>query len=606
MAKDRRRGRTPRPTTAASPQTVMASPIGAVELIALYKAADYAGVIAAASRAHADHQDALFWNVVASAHWSMGNFEAAAAACRRSLSADPANSEVRVNLALALAELGYYADAIEASLAAIVQAPTSAAAHNALGLAFHRNDRVEAAIEAYTNALILDPEASAAHKNLGLLLLQRGNFEDGLDHYEWRNRAADLVAPSFDVPLWTGREDLAGKTLFLYHEQGLGDTIQFIRYAELAVARGARVAVSVQDALVPLFDGAMPGVSILPSQRAPASIDYYSPLLSLPRAFATRVDTIPGSVPYIVADPARIDKWRRRLGSEGFRIGICWQGSDGTVDRGRSVPLAQFAPLARIEGARLISLHKGHGEAQLAALPAGMNVEIPGPDFDADGAFLDSAAIMKTCDLVITSDTAIAHLAGALGVPVWVAVKRYPDWRWLLDRTDSPWYPTMRLYRQQLAGDWTGVFARIEADLRSEVARADKDSAAAIPLAPASWGDMCDRLSILELKLSRIADPAALDNIRREHRFLCRQLIAMPSGADEDRSIRHALASVNRDLWEIEDALREHERRGDFGDQFVTLARSVYHLNDERARLKRTLNVQAGSALFEEKSYAGA
>ncbi len=183
------------------------------------------------------------------------------------------------------------------------------------------------------------------------------------------------------------------------------------------------------------------------------------PLLSLPLACATTVDTIPGDVPYLGAEPERVERWRRRLGDDGPRIGICWQGNRSLVDVGRSFPLAALAVLARRPGTRLVSLQKGPGVDQLAALPDGMTVESLGEDFDSGpDAFLDSAAVMQSLDLVITSDTAVAHLAGALARPVWVALKQVPDWRWLLGRSTSPWYPTMTLFRQKQRGDWAGVF----------------------------------------------------------------------------------------------------------------------------------------------------
>jgi hypothetical protein len=189
-------------------------------------------------------------------------------------------------------------------------------------------------------------------------------------------------------------------------------------------------------------------------------------LLSLPLAFRTELATIPDRVPYLATEGDRVERWSQVIGHDEFRIGVCWQGSTTKADVGRSFPIARFGGVARLPGVRLISLHKGAGEDQLASLPEGMTVETLGADFDAGpDAFLDTAAAMQCCDLVITSDTAIAHLAGALARPVWVALKRVPDWRWMLDRIDSPWYPTMRLFRQQTAGDWPGVFAEIEREL---------------------------------------------------------------------------------------------------------------------------------------------
>jgi ADP-heptose:LPS heptosyltransferase len=197
--------------------------------------------------------------------------------------------------------------------------------------------------------------------------------------------------------------------------------------------------------------------------------DYQIPLLNMPRACGTRLDNIPWPGAYLSAEPDRVARWRERIGDDGLKVGICWQGNpNAPSDIGRSFPVRLFANVAKLAGVRLIALQKGAGLEQLDDLPAGMTVERPSPPFD-DGAaaFLDTAAVIANLDIVVTSDTAVAHLAGALGCPAMVALKYVPDWRWLLDRDDTPWYPTMQLIRQRNHGDWAGVFARIEARLRS-------------------------------------------------------------------------------------------------------------------------------------------
>jgi hypothetical protein len=272
---------------------------------------------------------------------------------------------------------------------------------------------------------------------------------------------------SYPQPAWTGKESLDGKILFIYPEQGLGDTIQFCRYAELAEARGAKVILSVQDPLVRLMRQLGPTIGIVGQDAAPPDFDYHVALMSLPWAFRTDWNTFPARIPYLRAEPERVGKWRRIIGNGGFKVGICWQGNRrGQVDAGRSFPVRQFECLAGLPGVRLISLQKNDGAGQLLDLPAGMTVETLGDDFDSGGdAFVDTAAAMENLDLVITSDTAIAHLAGALGRPTWIALKHVGDWRWFLDRSDSPWYPTVRLFRQSQRGDWAGVFSEIERQL---------------------------------------------------------------------------------------------------------------------------------------------
>jgi hypothetical protein len=219
--------------------------------------------------------------------------------------------------------------------------------------------------------------------------------------------------------------------------------------------------------LVRLLQNLGPGITTIGLSDAPPEFDYQTALMSLPLAFATGGDCAV-QIPYLRAESDRVDKWRTRIGEQGSRIGICWQGNrQSKVDAGRSFPLRHFESIAAIPGVRLISLQKNDGLEQLSDLPQGMIVETPGGDFDAGShAFVDTAALMMSLDLVITSDTAIAHLAGALGRPVWVVLQHIPEWRWLLDRSDCPWYPTMRLFRQGRRGDWPGVLADVAAALR--------------------------------------------------------------------------------------------------------------------------------------------
>jgi hypothetical protein len=239
----------------------------------------------------------------------------------------------------------------------------------------------------------------------------------------------------------------------------------------MLVKVGARVLFAPHKKLRRLVSSVSDDMEIVDVDDRNLDFDYHVPLMSLPLAFQTTLESVPSDCPYLFADPDRIRHWRDRLGSKGFKIGICWQGSRNKIDFGRSFPLSLFEGLSKIEGVRLVSLHRGDGEAQLADLPDGMVVETLGEDFDVGAeAFLDTAAVMKCCDLVITSDTAVAHLAGALGVRSWVGLKHVPDWRWMLDREDSPWYPTVRLFRQRSRGDWPSVFDDMTKALLAEMA----------------------------------------------------------------------------------------------------------------------------------------
>ncbi|KKK46695.1 hypothetical protein LCGC14_3162670, partial [marine sediment metagenome] len=234
---------------------------------------------------------------------------------------------------------------------------------------------------------------------------------------------------------------------------------------------GGRVLVCVPSVLVPLLrQSGIENLFSVGAQLPP--FDVYAPLLSLPEILQTRLVSIPADVPYLHANPSLVQRWRPAVERfAGFRVGINWQGNpEYKFDRYRSIPLVEFGPVAKVAGVRLISLQRIHGMEQIGELSGRFDVAILADDLDtAAGAFMDTAAIMRNLDLVITSDTATAHLAGALGVPVWVALSFAPDWRWLLDRDDSPWYPTMRLFRQTRLGDWSGVFERMAAELQSKL-----------------------------------------------------------------------------------------------------------------------------------------
>ena len=355
---------------------------------------------------------------------------------------------------------------------ALAIAPDLADAHNSRGLALANLRLPDAALASFDAAIARAPGVAEPHFNKGICHLQSGDFERGWELYERRPLRAGLQGP-----LWDGSQDVVGRTLFVYCEQGLGDTLQFCRYAQLLAQRGARVILAVQDGLRALVRSLGCGIVVVGREEPVPQFDYHCPLLSLPRAFRTRLGTIPAKVPYLAVDPPRIRRWRARLGAPARCVGIRWQGSTGRADAGRSFPLRHFEVLAQVPGIRLVSLQKGAGSEQLAARPAHRHIEDLGDDFEPDGpdAFLDVAALMQCLDLVITSDTSIAHLAGALACPAWVALKHVPDWRWMLDREDSPWYPTLRLFRQTQPGDWDGVFEHMRDALQ-----------AAAPSAPAT------------------------------------------------------------------------------------------------------------------------
>ncbi|MGO9513673.1 MAG: tetratricopeptide repeat protein [Steroidobacteraceae bacterium] len=369
--------------------------------------------------------------------------------------------------ALCLLDLQRPMIALESAERASTLRPELADAHNTRGLALAELGQIDAAMASFDRAIALQPQLSEPLFNKGLRYLQSGDFERGFELYERRPMADRGAAVGGDAPRWDGSGEIAGKRFLTYAEQGLGDTVQFSRYALLLAARGARVVLSVQDGLCALLRSLGSNIEVIGATERPTDIELQCPLLSLPHVFGTRIETIPAPCPYLQPQPERVARWRERLGTGGRLIGIHWQGSTGRADAGRSFALRYFASIAGIPGVRLISLQKGPGTEQLRDMPGDWRVEDLGPQFGAVGAeaFLDTAAVIAAVDLVITSDTFIAHLAGALGRPTWVALKHRPDWRWLLEREDCPWYPTMRLFRQPEPGAWAPVFDRMRREL---------------------------------------------------------------------------------------------------------------------------------------------
>ncbi len=487
--------------------------------------------------------------------------------------------------------------------------PASAyVAHGNLGYALQQLRRLDEALASYDKAISLKSDYADAHFNRSLLLLLAGRFDEGWHGYEWRKKKKGPVGNrTFPRPLLAGLDDIDGKTVLVHAEQGLGDAIQFCRYARLLQERGAIVLLAPPRVLRRLFASLGGGIRLVDPDQPDLSFDYHVPLMSLPLLLGTSLATIPAKAPYLHADAEDIARWRRRLGDKGLKIGICWQGSpSNTGNARRSFPVTCFASLARQPGVRLISLQKGDGTEQLDALPRDMAVETLG-DFDAAGnAFVDTAAVMNCLDLVITSDTSVAHLAGALGVPAWIALNHVPDWRWMLDRADSPWYPSVRLFRQKAAGDWQGVFEEIERALLERLRRAERTAASGAPRAPISWGELIDKITILEIKSQRLSDTGALAHVATELPALSAIASRVLRASAAVRSHKEALLRVNQTLWDIEDRIREKEANQAFDDEFIRLARSVYETNDRRAALKRSINTLLRSELMEEKSYRDA
>jgi Flp pilus assembly protein TadD len=408
---------------------------------------------------------------IALARRKEGKLPEAEAACRQAIECSPEYAEAHDLLGIVLMEQGRLEEAVPCYHQALRLKPTLVGTPNNLANVYRDLGRLAEAEAGYQQTLRLRPGFPEIHKNLGELWLLQGDFARGWPAYEWRWQCSiEFALPPLAQPRWDG-SSLAGKTILLHTEQGLGDTIQFIRYAPLVKERAAAVLICCKRAMIPLVKTCAGIDQVYGSFGDLPSFDVYTSLMSLPGVLGTTLDAIPAQVPYLFPDRELLEQWRGTLRNYfGFKVGIGWQGSKAyRGDLLRSISLAQFAPLARIDGVRLISLQKGPGSEQIATADFEL-LDLGSKLDESTGAFMDTAAVMKSLDLVITSDSAIAHLAGALGVPVWVALAFAPDWRWLMQRTDSPWYPTMRLFRQTKRGNWEEVFQRIAEALRQKVA----------------------------------------------------------------------------------------------------------------------------------------
>ncbi len=547
------------------------------------------------------------------------DFAAAEALYRQALAVEPDSPEARLGLATSMHRAGRLAEAIETYRSAHAADPANSTVLHNLATALRDHGRLDEALPMFRQALSLKPDYHACALNYATALFYKEDWGEAWRMFEARLATHKIVAPfstrsdttgaNVAVPHWrTGPQP---SSLLVLAEQGLGDTIQFARFLPELTRTGTLVTFVTDRKLFALLASLGTGIDFVP-RNTPLSIKGLTgwvPLLSLPLALNLRPGGLAPRIPYLSAAAERLARWRERLGG-GFKVGIAWQGNPaGDIDHGRSIPLALYAPLAEIPGVRLISLQKGDGEEQLGQVPFADRIETLGPDFDGGGdAFVDTAAVMMSLDLVITSDTAIPHLAGALGRPFWVLLRQSPDWRWLRAGDTSPFYPTARLFRQKTADGWQGVMTEVARALRDMVGAAvlrgpegPRGGEIAVPIA---IGELIDKITILEIKSERIAEPAKLVNVRRELAALREVRRAQRlTGAELDREVAR-LKAVNQDLWDVEDAIRACEAAGDFGPRFVELARSVYRLNDRRAALKRAINVMCGSVHVEEKSYA--
>lgn len=375
----------------------------------------------------------------------------------------PKDVELKFNLGNGLVASERYDEAEEILRQVVYEKPDHIRAQINLCVALKEQGRYDAAIRRYEKAIIAVPDSAEAHWNHALTLLASGNFAEGWNEYEWRIQLPGFAMEKMDRPHWQG-EALGGRTLLIHAEQGLGDTLQFVRYLCLMRHLDGEVIFACPDRLIKLLQPVAQNIKIVSLSKLPAH-DVQSPLISLPRLFHQGMPFEPSETAYIPSDQTRVTKWREKLGkTTGRRIGIAWQGSTGYQHDGRrSIPLLNFEPLAKQAGLQLVNLQQGDGAEQISEMPWRDRIVDLTAEMDSDHAFIDTLAVMASLDMIVTSDTAIAHLAGAAGIPVCVALCHLPDWRWGLQGENSPWYKSMRLVRQEHAGDWSGVFRRISA-----------------------------------------------------------------------------------------------------------------------------------------------
>ncbi len=560
-------------------------------------------------RAIEQYQQALRLNPkYAAAHNNLGiayagqqEFAKSMAAYERALQIKPNYPEAHNNLAIVLTQNGRFDQALDHYRSALELKPNYPEAHSNLGIALTESGQTEDALYHYDRAIEMRTDYADAHMNRALTYLVGGDFERGWPEYEWRWRSKEFNARQFEQPRWNG-EPLDGRRILLHTEQGFGDTFQFLRYAGLVKQRDGIVVLRCPQPLVhivntcPFVDEVCVEGGTLPP------FDTHIELMSLPLLFGTRTESVPQNVPYLQPPDDLVAYWRREMDTiNAFKIGVVWQGNPKyRGDRHRSMPLANLAPLSAVPGVRLISLQKGFGSEQIQDVRFPITV-LGGQVDESRGAFMDTAAILLNLNLVVACDTSLTHLAGALGVPVWLALPFAPDWRWMLGREDSPWYPSVRLFRQHKTADWEPVFNRMAAALAEQVEM--QPSHAGLPQVQVAPGELLDKISILQIKCERIDDPAKVRNVRVELDELLKAQQDYSLDSDRLQELTLELKQVNETIWDVEDRIRKCEAGKDFGEQFISLARSVYMMNDRRAALKRAVNELCGSRLIEEKAY---
>ena len=419
------------------------------------------------------------WHQLGNLYRHVERLEDAVMPYRKAAEQQPNNLHVMMDLANTLNMLNQNEESLKLYQQILAKNPNAISALYNFGFTLKKMDKLERALDVYEQVLAKKPDYAPVHFSLASIYLALGNLEKGWEEYEWRWKAHNENEKRFNIPVWQG-EDLIGRTLLVYAEQGLGDTLQFVRYLKVLKEKSKhiRIVLETQSPLAALLK-LQPYIDQVISRRDQLPHCHYQiPLMSLPHILKTRLETIPADIPYLTPDKDRVAFWKEKLSQDtNFKIGICWQGnarySTQALRRAvasKSLPLQAFKPLAEIPGVSIYSLQQVDGTEQVASCDFKDKLMLFDETFDKTyGSFMDSAAVMQQLDLVVSVDTGVCHLAAAMGVPTWILLPFPADWRWLRNRTDSPWYSSVRLFRQQQLGDWNSSIQDIVAAILDRI-----------------------------------------------------------------------------------------------------------------------------------------
>ena len=555
-----------------------------------------------------------------------GDLTAAIDSYNKALQLKPNHPDAHYNLGNALKEQGNLDAAIASYNKALQLKPNYPEVHNNLGIALHEEGNLDAAIASYNKALQLKPNYPDAHYNSALAMLLSGDYKSGWESHEWRLKNAKgskKLDASPKCNQWSGEVALKETNkLLLVGEQGLGDTLQFMRYAIALKNEGTSVAFCAKKKLHSLIQSSGIDPSPLTPEQANKVIEgEWMPLLSAAKHLQVSPSNPIITEPYIQPKDELKMKWTDIFGAkEKPVIGINWRGNRKDANKqDRNIPIQVFRKIVERNKGNLVCLQRGALPSEFEQITFNSNMTphqldiLRIADSDEPEDFLEYAAIINSCDLVITTASTVAHLAAGIGIPTWVLLPKIPDWRWGLEGDTTFWYPSMRLFRQKEKGNWSEVMERVAEALQEQFGSSTMPAdPAPIPhtaikpkpiqdiLAPISLGELIDKITILQIKTQHLQG-TALANVNRELEALESSLNKLHINIDP--TLIQRLKEINQDLWQIEDDIREQERKKNFGKTFIYLARSVYQKNDHRAATKKEINTSYGSALVEEKSY---